>query len=290
MDRRERIDSPNEMLIVAMQGWQTDIWTALPGIVQSFDAQAQTCVVQPSIRFKIHDPAIKTYNTPTMIKDPSGQFYWDQMPLLLDCPVVFPSGGGVTLTFPIAAGDEVLVIFASRCIDAWWQAGGVQNQAAVRMHDLSDGFVIPQVRSKPRQFAVSTGAAQLRTDDGSAYVELNPTSKQIKALTTGAIVAQAGGAASITAGGDVAVQAGGNLTAQATGAATVTAPTITLNGNVTINGTLSQVGGGASSFSGNVSGTGNFSTSGDVIAGGKSLKTHVHSGVTTGTGNTGAPV
>ena len=31
--------------------------------------------------------------------------------------MVFPGGGGFALTFPVAAGDECLVVFASRCID-----------------------------------------------------------------------------------------------------------------------------------------------------------------------------
>ncbi len=42
--------------------------------------------------------------------------------------------------------------------------------------------------------------------------------------------------------------------------------------------------------SGEVYLTGNLNVSGDVIAGTVSLKNHVHSGVTTGTSNTGTPV
>lgn len=200
-----------------MQGWQSDIWTALPGIVQSFDNAALTCVVQPAIRFKITDPALRTYSSPTMSMDPSGQYAWDQMPLLLDCPVVFPGGGGVTLTFPIRAGDEVLVILASRCIDAWWAQGGIQNQAMMRMHDLSDGFVLPAVRSQPNKFTASTSNAQLRTDDGTVSVSLNPTTHAIAVATTGAATVSAG-------------------------SATVTAATIQLTGNVTVTGNLSVSG------------------------------------------------
>ena len=179
MDRRERIDDLNVMLLAALQGERADIWTAIPGIVQKFDPVAMTCEVQPSIRFRINPPALNTYTSPTMTLDPSGQFAWDKMPVLLDCPVVFPGGGGVTLTFPIAVGDEVLMVFASRCIDAWWQQGGIQNQNAVRMHDLSDGFVIPQVRSQKRRFTVSTSAAQLRSDDGSVVIELHASAKTL---------------------------------------------------------------------------------------------------------------
>ena len=70
---------------------------------------------------------------------------------------------------------------------------------------------------------------------------------------------------------------------------TVTAPTITLNGNVVISGTLSSGGssGGAATFSGPVSATGTVSSSSDVTAGSISLTNHYHPGVTTGSGNTG---
>lgn len=133
--------------------------TTLPGIIESFDAAAMTAVVQPALKFQVRNEA--------------GIWNWVTLPLLLDCPVHFPSGGGFTLTFPLAAGDEVLVHLAERCIDAWWQSGGVQPQAEFRMHDLSDGFVIPKVWSKPRALSgVSTTTTQLRSDDGSTYVEV----------------------------------------------------------------------------------------------------------------------
>ena len=210
MDRRERVEDLSDVLLAALQGWQTDIWTIIPGIVQSFDAVARTCTIQPSIRFRINDPALRSYKSATMIKDPSGQYAWDQLPLLLDCPVVFPGGGGVTLTFPIKVGDEVLVAFSSRCIDAWWKHGGIQNQAMVRMHDLSDGFVIPDIRSQPRNFTINTNEAQLRTDDGTVSIGINPTTNKLN----------------IVSGAEV----------------DVTAPLIKLTGNVQIVGNLTVSG------------------------------------------------
>lgn len=240
MDRRERYYDPEEMLRLAMDGKQAQIWTALPCIIKSFNPTAMTCEAQPTIN--------------GIVRQQGGTSKEVKMPLLLDCPVFFPGGGGVTLTFPIKPGDECLVIFASRCIDAWWQQGGIQGQAELRMHDLSDGFVFAGVRSQPRAFNVNTSAAQLRTDDGTAYVELDPTTKNIKALTPA----------------NVNVNAGGNLAATAAGEASVTAPTIKFVGNVEI--------------------TGNLTISGSTIGNGINLNTHVHTGVQPGGGNTGAPI
>ncbi|MFW8450019.1 Gp138 family membrane-puncturing spike protein, partial [Klebsiella pneumoniae] len=73
-------------------------------------------------------------------KDESGAQVSVNLPLLVDVPVVFPRGGGCTLTFPVKPGDECLVIFADRCIDFWWQSGGIQEPVDERMHDLSDAF------------------------------------------------------------------------------------------------------------------------------------------------------
>lgn len=231
---------------MALEAAQAGIWTALPGIIQSFDPAAQTCVVQPAIKGRVRgkDGATQTIN----------------MPLLLDCPVAWQGGGGCTLTFPIKHGDECLVVFASRCIDAWWQSGGVQEQAEYRMHNLSDGFVLPGVRSQPRRFNVSTSAAQLRTDDGAAFVEVFPETKFIRAQTTSDIEAVAGGSISLTA----AVQIN------------ISAPDIFINGSV-------HQAGGPTDIVGPVDVTN------DVTAGGVSLMQHTHNGVEPGGGNTGQP-
>ncbi|WP_274537266.1 Gp138 family membrane-puncturing spike protein, partial [Escherichia coli] len=71
---------------------------SMPGIVQSFDPDTVTVVVQPAI--KGYEPDSNGINQSTTL------------PLLVDVPVVFPRGGGCTLTFPVKAGDECLVIFA----------------------------------------------------------------------------------------------------------------------------------------------------------------------------------
>lgn len=159
MDRRERLDDPVEAQRAALDGRQAEIWTALPGIFQSFDPEALTAAVQPAIRGEVVGE--------------TGAARAVDLPLLVDVPVVFPHGGGYSLTFPIRRGDECLVVFASRCIDAWWQSGGVQSPAEARMHDLSDGFAIPGPWSQAAKIGgVSTSAVQLRSDDGASCVEI----------------------------------------------------------------------------------------------------------------------
>ncbi|MEI2267161.1 Gp138 family membrane-puncturing spike protein [Erwinia sp. CGal63] len=132
---------------------------ALPGIIQSFDPEAVTCVVQPAIKGSVLD----THGQPVSLA----------LPLLVDVPVVFPRGGGCTITFPVRAGDECLVIFSDRCIDFWWQSGGVQEPVDPRQHDLSDGFALVGPQSQKEKIgAISTDALQIRTDEGQAFIEL----------------------------------------------------------------------------------------------------------------------
>lgn len=221
---------------------------SMPGIIQSFDPDAVTAVVQPAIK--------------GVEQDASGADVSVNIPLLVDVPVVFPRGGGCTLTFPVKAGDECLVIFADRCIDFWWQSGGIQEPVDERMHDLSDAFCIVGPQSQAKKIGgISTTAAQLRTDDGSAFIE-------------------------VAAGHDVTVKTPGKLTASADGGTEITSPEIILNGNVTINGNLSQ---GMGESGGSATMHGPVTVTNDVTAGGKSLMTHTHGGVEHGNDSTGEP-
>lgn len=249
MDRRERHPESIEDFRMAFQAMQARMWTSLPGIIKQFPGASGLGKMTVDVQPTIGGLALNSDGTSKSI----------QMPVLLDCPIVWQGGGGVTATFPIKAGDECLIVLSSRCIDAWWQRGFVagagidpdgvtlgstqMNPPDLRMHNLSDGFVIVGLRSQPREFAVDTANACLITDDGNTYFKLNPTTHAIAAHATGGIV---------------------------------------LNG-VTIDS------------SGNISGAANINASGtvtattDVVGGGKHLATHVHAGVTAGTASTAPP-
>lgn len=180
MERRERANDAQESLRVTLEGWQSQLWTALPGILQSFDAAKITAVVQPAYKAKR--------------RMPDGSVVDFDLPLLLDCPVVFPSGGGCTLTFPLKINDEVLVVLASRCIDAWWQQGGPQPALDMRMHDLSDGFVLPGVFSQPRVIpSISIAAAHFRSNSGETFVSIDPAGEVMTMTSPNEIVVNAPG-------------------------------------------------------------------------------------------------
>jgi len=217
---------------------------SMPGIVQSFDPGTVTAVVQPAI--KGYEPDSNGVNQSTTL------------PLLVDVPVVFPRGGGCTLTFPVKTGDECLVIFADRCIDFWWQNGGVQEPVDDRVHDLSDAFCIVGPQSQAQKISeISTSAAQLRSDDGSTFFELNPSTQKIKIVAPGGVE--------------------------------VVTPLADFSEKVTIHGLLTWMGGMVGSIASGVASTitGAVEFIGSVKANGKTIdNTHTHGGVQRGSSDT----
>lgn len=240
MDRRERTGDPSVAMLAILRGARSEVWTALPGIIVSFDPAKRTCQVQPTIQ--------------AQVENEDGSTSWINLPVLVDCPVFYPAGGGLLLTFPIEPGDECLVIFASRCIDNWWQAGGIRRQAELRMHDLSDGFVFAGVESIPNiTGAISTSGAELRTKNGAAKVR----------------VAQ---------GGDIDVISPGTVNVQATTVNIIAGASIALNApDIDLNGA-------------NINLNGAVGISGSLTINGGPYASHSHSNVQNGPNNTGGVV
>ncbi|MCA7953842.1 hypothetical protein LGM43_26595 [Burkholderia seminalis] len=260
MDKLLRYGDLQAALQTAMRAQRAEMWTALPGEIESFDAAAQTCTVQLTVSVQV--------------RADDGSLSSEALPVLVDCPVQFPSGGDCSLTFPVVRGDECLVVFASRCIDAWWQSGGVQKQAELRMHSLSDGFALLGFRSQPRMLAnVSTSSAQLRSDDGRTFVDLNPSAGTLKFAAPTSIELAAP-----------------TVTVNASTSLTVNSPQSGFSGAVIVQGLFSFLGGmigsAVSGAAAVITGTINFL--GTLTANGKRIDdSHTHNGVQPGPGNSG---
>lgn len=161
MNRNELPNDPEMTMRLVLDGRQALMWTAMPAIVQSVNLSQMTVEIQPAIQGVI------------TLQDNSLQYV--NLPLLVDVPICFPKAGGFVLTFPIAPGDEVLAIIASRCIDSWWQSGGIGQPIELRMHDLSDGFAIPGPSSLPNVISnISATDVQLRNQAGTTYLSIRP--------------------------------------------------------------------------------------------------------------------
>ena len=166
----ERIGGEDEITRKALDKVKFDIRVCSPGIIQSFDPDALTCVVQLAIREKLNI---------------TGKISSVDVPPLLDVPVQIVGTADYFITFPIVEGTECLVVFGDNCMDAWWQSGGIQEQLEKRRHDLSDAFAIIGPRSQVNLFTdYSTTDVQLRNKSGAAVVGIAP-SNVINITTTG---------------------------------------------------------------------------------------------------------
>ena len=112
-----------EEIKVLKQDILSSLHCALPGTVMSFDAEAQTAVIQPAVKRRAEQRDVP-------------------LPLLRDVPVFMP------VSFEINPGDACLVIFADCDIDAWFETGEASVPASNRSHSLSDGFAF--VGFRPR--------------------------------------------------------------------------------------------------------------------------------------------
>lgn len=153
-----------------------------PGIIQSYDGTKRTATIQVAFKRVLQDGSAVSY------------------PILLDCPVFTIQGGGAYLAFPIAKGDECLVLFGDSNIDAWFQLGGQAIPfdqvlgATGRRHDLSDGFAVVGLNSLANPILATFGAGEaglankqgaLVLMNGSGKIKIANNSKDLVDVITG---------------------------------------------------------------------------------------------------------
>lgn len=134
----------------AIEGRLTDVHTALPGEILSYDSTKQVCSVQPCI--------MRKYVNGKIVK----------IPVINSVPVIHPRSGSAIIHLPLKAGDKVLLIFAERSIDIWKSAGGCVDPLDTRKHHFSDAIAIPGL------YPIS---APITVPDPNALTILNGTAR-----------------------------------------------------------------------------------------------------------------
>lgn len=121
----------------------SNLWTALPARVESYDAATQTCTAQPLVQNVYYDE-----NEERRAED---------LPICADVPVCFPGAGSIAITWPLAPGDVVLLMYASCSLDRWLAGDGRSvDPIDERRNHLSDAIAIPGLR--PRGAALAHAA------------------------------------------------------------------------------------------------------------------------------------
>ena len=115
----------------AIEGHADGMRVALPGEVVAYDPARQSVDVMPLIQ--------------NGYLDENGVRQIERVPIVLDVPLAFPGAGPYRITFPVAVGDHVLLVFCSSSITRWKLIGGEVDPADDRRHDLNDAIAIPGI-------------------------------------------------------------------------------------------------------------------------------------------------
>lgn len=117
----------------ALTALRTDIFRSLNcvkiGKVVAFNVTKKTADVQINFKRMLPDGTLASY------------------PVIRDCPVFTLQGGGASVRFPVRAGDQCLLLFSDRNIDAWFAGGGEGVPYDARFHALSDGIALVGLNS-----------------------------------------------------------------------------------------------------------------------------------------------
>jgi len=139
----------NEKLLT----FKSTLNTAIVGKIVSFDAATVTAEIQLGVSYKMAD----------------GTF--EQVTNLLEVPIMVLQAGGFSMTFPVKAGDECLVIFQQRDISTWIESGGPIQSVSNRQLDMSDAVAIVGIQSRVNRVqAYDPANFQIRTENVSLTI------------------------------------------------------------------------------------------------------------------------
>lgn len=163
---QNRSPSLAEVIRLAMEHRLQDVHVALPGRIEKYDAASQKADVQPMIQRRVATS--------------EGDEILEALPKLTDVPIVFPRSKEFFVSFPLAAGDYVLLVFNERSLDNFY-IGELDEQADpddFRLHDISSAVAIPGFW--PEKGALKEADAAnlvVGKDDGGVQIHVTPGDK-----------------------------------------------------------------------------------------------------------------
>lgn len=105
-----------------------DVHVAIPGRVERVDLAKALVDVKPLVKDRYEEDGVAKSQS---------------VPVVTNVPLVFPGAGGMRISFPVAKGDTVLLVFSERSLDSWLVRGGEVDPLDDRRHSLSDAVAIP---------------------------------------------------------------------------------------------------------------------------------------------------
>jgi len=138
-----------------------DLRVCMPGQVSAIYSDAanrgQYVDVRPSLRVVL--PTDEDSETPE-------PFVEEELPVIPRVPVAFPQGGGFSISWPLAVGDFVTLVFADRNLDLWLATAAKASQATsstgdLGTHPLDGAIALPLGPAPQANLLVTPSASEL---------------------------------------------------------------------------------------------------------------------------------
>ena len=222
-----------------IENFLSEIHTSFPAQVLKYDSTKQSVDVQPCIQKKLTDDSVLP------------------LPIIHNVPIIFPSSGGALLSFPVEAGDTVLVQCCERSIDLWLSSDGGQiDPEDTRKFNLSDAIAIPGLYPFSKNLKPAENELCLKYKDGKFSINSDST---LNLITKSRLNIQCEDDVVINSAKSIKIISDKTLEIHCD-SAEITANTTKFNGNIECK---------------NINCTQLTATS-EVIAGGISLSKHIH--------------
>lgn len=159
-----RTPSLSTVLQNAITAQLANLHTALPGEVISYDAATRTVNVKPMLQ--------------RVQLDPEGNESVEEYPTIYGVPVATFGVGDWILSYPLSAGDPVLVIFMEQDFEDWLETGDVGVPSDDRRHLFSDAVAVPGLLSKPAAESAQTptsGKMEIGANGDDGQIALSPS-------------------------------------------------------------------------------------------------------------------
>ena len=185
-----------------------ELHTCLPAKIISYDHTQQRATVQPQLKKRYLDSSV------------------EEMPIIVDVPIIWPRSSNASLTFPVTEGDYLLLLFAERSIERFLALGGNQEPGDRRKFDLSDAIGIMGLSpfNVPSRAKNNTDVTLIYNDssiaiskDGNINIE---SSKDVNMTVKADANITVDGATKLNSKGDVDIEA----------------PNVNITGNLTVTG------------------------------------------------------
>ena len=142
-----------------------DLYTCMPGIVESYDAETRRAVVKGAL------------NIVTTKKEEI------EREAIHNVLVLFPWGGRSAFTFPLEPGDVVLLLYSQRGLAKWKKTLGVAAPDTIGFFSEKDAFAIPGFGSTQGELehmiAIESDGIHIRTTGKLAIEAQDVTFKTV---------------------------------------------------------------------------------------------------------------